>query len=73
MRLAAVLGNKWPAEYNGEGYIPDDSSTMERLRAEKLAFPIPITRYVVQMFEAGWGGAGFWKRSLLEASSRHFF
>lgn len=70
MQLAVVLGNKWPAEYNREEYIPDDSSTMERLRTEKLAFP---HSYYSLCFYKYWGaGGGFWKRSLLEATSISF-
>lgn len=71
MQLAVVLGNKWPAEYNGEEYIPDDSSTMERLRTEKLAsppFPLLVMFYKDSIGGWGWGG-GFWKRSLPEATT----
>lgn len=32
IQLAAFSGNKWPAEYNREECIPDDSSTVERLQ-----------------------------------------
>jgi hypothetical protein len=70
MQLAVVLGNKWPAEYNREEYIPDDSSTMERLRTEKLAFP---HSYYSLCFYKYWGAGGGILEKIASRSNQHFF